>query len=183
METLNKLNRLIRYYCHKNGLEVSDGLPQGVSTSITEDGTLAIDLWEIGDKLPQPTMEELAALEPEALLYYGRIDKNQELATKFEEAMNSGHCMSTLGFEINADRISQNNLSNLLVTMDEDATESFRDYNNELHELTKDDVKIIQEDIIFRMQDNYNRKWRYQTRIKAAKTVAALNAIVIDFSA
>lgn len=164
------------------------GIKNGVSIDLTKDVILLdeghgpyIKQWNISDKLPQPSMEELEALEPEAMLYYARQDKLAELEQKFNYALENGHTTSSFGVEIDANITSVRNVGGLLVVMGPDDTEMFCDYNNQLHELTRQQVEILQVEIIKYIQGLYDKKWYYREQINTLTTPEEIDSIVIEF--
>ena len=126
-------------------------------------------------------MEELEALEPEAMLYYARQDKLAELEQKFNYALENGHTTSSFGVEIDANITSVRNVGGLLVVMGPDDTEMFCDYNNQLHELTRQQVEVLQVEIIKYIQGLYDKKWYYREQINTLTTAEEVNSIVIEF--
>ena len=171
---------IVGYYGLKNGVEIN--FPIDVEVVNFCDGRdPQITQWNISDKLPQPSMEELEALEPEAMLYYARQNKLAELDTKFNYQLENGHTTSSFGVEIDANITSVRNVGGLLVVMGPDDTEMFCDYNNQLHELTRQQVEILQVEIIKYIQGLYDKKWVYREQINTLTTPAEINSIVIEF--
>lgn len=175
---MENLALVINYYGKKNGVEID--FTKDVIVMDVGNGPY-IDQWNISDKLPQPSMEELEALEPEAMLYYARQDKLTELDTKFNDAIENGHTTSSFGVEIDANITSVRNVGGLLVVMGPDDTEMFCDYNNQLHELTRQQVEILQVEIIKYIQGLYDKKWYYREQINTLTTAEEVDSIVIEF--
>lgn len=161
---------------------------QGINVDLTHD---VVVMWDGGETepyisawnipYPQPSMEELEALEPEAMLYYARQNKTAELDTKFNYALENGHTTSSFGVEIDANITSVRNVGGLLVVMGPDDTEMFCDYNNQLHELTRQQVETLQVEIIKYIQELYDKKWYYREQINTLTTPEEINSIVIEF--
>ena len=171
---------IVGYYGLKNGVEIN--FPIDVEVVNFCDGRdPQITQWNISDKLPQPSMEELEALEPEAMLYYARQNKLAELDTKFNYQLENGHTTSSFGVEIDANITSVRNVGGLLVVMGPDDTEMFCDYNNQLHELTRQQVEILQVEIIKYIQGLYDKKWVYREQINTLTTPEEINSIVVEF--
>jgi len=175
---MENLALVINYYGKKNGVEID--FAQDVIVMDVGNGAY-IDQWNISDKLPQPSMEELEALEPEATLYYARQNKTAELEQKFNYALENGHTTSSFGVEIDANITSVRNVGGLLVVMGPDDTEMFCDYNNQLHELTRQQVEILQVEIIKYIQGLYDKKWYYREQINTLTTPEEIDSIVIEF--
>ena len=171
---------IVDYYGNKNGINID--FRKDVKVVNHHDGRGAlIEEWNISDKLPQPSMEELEALEPEAMLYYARRDKLAELDTKFNDAIENGHMTCSFGVEIDANNDALRNVGNLLLVMGADDKELFCDYNNQFHELTKQQVEKIQAEIIGHIRGLYAQKWSYRGQINTLTTAEEVNSIVIEF--
>ena len=171
---------IIDYYGTKNGVKIN--FPKDVVVCNYYDGRdPQIEQWNIADKLRQPSMEELEALEPESMLYYARQNKLAELDTKFNYALENGHTTSSFGVEIDANITSVRNVGGLLVVMGPDDTEMFCDYNNQLHELTRQQVETLQVEIIKYIQGLYDKKWMYREQINTLTTPEEIDSIVIEF--
>ena len=175
---MENLALVINYYGKKNGVEID--FTKDVIVMDVGNGAY-IDQWNISDKLPQPSMEELEALESEAMLYYARQDKLAELEQKFNYMLENGHTTSSFGVEIDANVTSVRNVAGLLVVMGVDDKEWFCDYNNQLHELTRQQVETIQVEIITYIQGLYDQKWVYRNQINTLTTAEEVNSIVIEF--
>ena len=157
----------IQYYGKKNGISID--LTKDVIVMDVGNGPY-IDQWNISDKLPQPSMEELEVLEPEAMLYYARQNKFAELDTKFNDAIENGHMTCSFGVEIDANNDALRNVGNLLLVMGADDKELFCDYNNQFHELTRIQVELLQKEIIGHIKGLYAKKWSYREQINTLTT-------------
>ena len=175
---MENLALVVKYYGEKNGIDINFFEDVNI---INDPEGLRIDQWNISDKLPQPSMEELEALEPEAMLYYARQNKLAELEQKFNYMLENGHTTSSFGVEIDANVTSVRNVAGLLVVMGADDKEWFCDYNNQLHELTRQQVETIQVEIITYIQGLYDQKWVYRNQINTLTTAEEVNSIVIEF--
>lgn len=175
---MENLALVVKYYGEKNGVDIN--FFEDVSIVNDPDG-LRIEQWNISDKLPQPSMEELEALEPEAILYYARQNKLAELDTKFNDAIENGHMTCSFGVEIDANNDALRNVGNLLLVMGADDKELFCDYNNQFHELTRIQVELLQKEIIGHIKGLYAKKWSYREQINTLTTAEEINSIVIEF--
>lgn len=168
-----------KYYGMQHGVEIT---PCDVVCVNLDDGKGSfISQWNIEDKLPQPSMEELEALEPEAMLYYARQNKLAELDTKFNDALENGHMTCSFGVEIDANNGALRNVGNLLLVMGADDKEMFCDYNNQFHELTRIQVEMIQKEIVGHIKGLYSKKWMYREQINTLTTAEEIDSIVIEF--
>ena len=89
------------------------------------------------------------------------------------------YVISSLGFKINADIRSQNNLKGL-ISVNAD-TVNFIDYNNEIHKLTQKDLNTLLIECSKNGENLYMQKWTYAEKIKACKTIKELEKITFDF--
>lgn len=171
---------VLDYYGHQNGVDI-DFRNDVIVVNYCDGRDPQIEQWNIADKLRQPTWDEIYALAPEAMLYYARQNKTAELERKFNYMLENGHTTSSFGVEIDANVTSVRNVAGLLVVMGADDKEWFCDYNNQLHELTRQQVETIQVEIITYIQGLYDQKWVYREQINTLTTAEEVNNIVIEF--
>ena len=96
------------------------------------------------------------------------------------ELVNSNiHIHSDLGFEINADIRSQNNVRALITLLESNSnkTVSYRDYNNENHDLTMDQLKTLLTEMCTYVNYIYAKKWETKKLIEDAKSIDELLAV------
>lgn len=117
-------------------------------------------------RLPQPSLFKL------------KEKKLQEIKTGFENSYYyTGHCMSSLGFEIDATLQSKNNVQGLIDIGEEPIT--FRDYNNEYHSnLTIENMNTIKIEISKYGLGLYEKKWEYEQLVEKAISKEDLDMIV-----
>ena len=113
-----------------------------------------------------------------------KAEKLSELTTlchNFDDKLvnNYMYVISSLGFKVNADIRSQNNLKGLIAINAD--TVNFVDYNNEIHKLTQKDLNTLFIECSKNSENLYTQKWAYVEKIKACKTVKELDAIEIKF--
>lgn len=89
------------------------------------------------------------------------------------------HIHSDLGFEINADIRSQNNVRALITLLESSDAEtiSYRDYNNENHDLTLDQLKSILFEMCNYVNYIYKKRWESKKKIEDAKSIDEILAI------
>ena len=114
-----------------------------------------------------------------------RTFKGQNLEQSFDEIYNSKHLklQSSLGFEINANNVANTNIDGLIKVLRKTGQEGvlFRDYNNELHKVTLDDLETMQMEIIMNAQTLYAKKWELENAINNATTMEELLSIEDNF--
>lgn len=121
--------------------------------------------------IPRPTLKEVCT------------KKLSELSKKHIKAEETGVIQSSLGFPVDANERANRDVSGLISQMEMtniDKTQ-FCDANNDFHEVTLDNLKIMQLELIQYAQSLYATKWQLRAAIEAAKTVDELNAIDIKF--
>mgnify|MGYP004640810083 CR=1 FL=1 len=114
-----------------------------------------------------------------------RIKKLMELSQKHHEAEETGVIQSSLGFPVDANERANRDVSGLISQMEMTGitTTQFCDANNDFQEVTLDNLKTMQLELIQYAQSLYATKWQLRAAIEAAKTVDELNAINIEFVA
>lgn len=83
---------------------------------------------------------------------------------------------SSLGFKVNADT---NSLENVNTLIDLNAN-IFRDFDNEIHKVSLDDLKIIKSEIQQNAVNLYQQKWKYEEIIKNA-SISELKELKLNF--
>ena len=86
---------------------------------------------------------------------------------------------SSLGFTVDGDARSRDNLSGLINIGQEPV--SFRDHDNGDHSLTLDNLRLLLKEAQMNGAMLYQQKWKLQAAIDGAKSVKALKAIEIVF--
>lgn len=112
--------------------------------------------------------------------------KKTRLSDSFDKVYDSKQLkiLSSLGFEINANSIANTNIDGLIKVLKKTGVESvlFRAFNNDLHNVTLDDLETMQMEIIMNGQALYAKKWELETIIDGASTLDELIEIDDNFS-
>ena len=87
---------------------------------------------------------------------------------------------SSLGFVVDGDARSRDNLSGLINIGQEPV--SFRDHNNGDHSLTLDNLRLLLKEAQMNGAMLYQQKWALQKAISDAKSLKALKAVEIKFT-
>lgn len=128
-------------------------------------------LWYLKNRVPVEPVEE------------ARKEKLKELEREHRLAEIDAHVISSLGFEIDADDRANRDISGLLVTTTDEGTPiSFCDYHNQMHQVYKKDLEVMQTEIIQNAQNLYNQKWSYRSQIQSAQSAEEINQIEIEFN-
>lgn len=123
--------------------------------------------------------------EPEKTLDELKSDKLAELTattSKFDNQLVNNEMIvkSSLGFSINADLRSQNNLRGLIAIGIEPV--NFVTADNSMQSLTLEQLNVLLNECAQNVQHLYLLKWRYRKQIEQAQTVEELNAIEFNFT-
>ena len=144
-------------------------------------GTEQHEMKELGDLPNGATFEPV---EPEKTLDELKSEKLAELTSitsKFDNQLvnNEMTVKSSLGFSINADLRSQNNLRGLISVGLEPV--DFVDSENASHSLSIEQLNILLNECALNGQNLYQQKWNYREQIENATTVEELNSIEFNF--
>lgn len=162
----------------KNGKVISTtpeffDVPAGYELIACPDYVVSGTAYENGqfEKPEGPTLDEL------------KQNKLEALKAAFLAASETAHCMSSVGFEIDANETANRDINGLIVVMEARGKENelFRAYDNTFHEVTLDDLKTMLVEISEHGQKLYARKWQLEVSIQAATTAEELDAITITF--
>ena len=145
-------------------------------------GTEQYEMKELGDLPNGATFEPV---EPEKTLDELKSEKLSELtsiASKFDNQLVNTDVIikSSLGFSINADLRSQNNLRGLIAVGVEPI--NFVAADNSVKSLTLEQLNTLLNECAQNGQHLYLLKWQYREQIEQAKTVDELNAIKFNFT-
>ena len=128
--------------------------------------------WYVAGYAPNQSIDEL------------KSDKLAELTaitSKFDnQLVNTGMIIkSSLGFSINADLRSQNNLRGLIAVGIEPV--NFVTADNSVQSLSLEQLNVLLNECTQNVQHLYLLKWQYREQIEQAKTAEELNTIEFNF--
>lgn len=126
------------------------------------------------EKIPGKTLEEL------------KTEKLTQLQSK-QRAFEDNVCsdmkvMSSLGFLIDADIRSQNNMQNIIQNLGTDDTEFYKCGDNVIRPLTALQLKIMKKECYLNGKSLYTQCWAYKKTIEAATTKEEVEAIKLEFT-
>lgn len=129
--------------------------------------------WYLEGYAPSQPLEELKAK---------KLSELTLLCHNFDDRLvnNDMYIISSLGFKVNADLRSQNNIKGLIAVNAD--TVNFVDYNNEVRKLTPSDLNILLIECSKNGENLYKQKWAYAEKIKACDTVEELDRIAFNFT-
>ena len=113
------------------------------------------------DVLPDDLLQTIKSKRLLELTDLGRAYDNELVNT--DMVINS-----SLGFKVNADLRSQNNLRGLIDFMTDTETTSYIDYENKAHDLSKSQLEILLKEVVLNGSNLYKQKWNYSKQIKNA---------------
>lgn len=108
----------------------------------------------------------------------GKELKLSELSDAYTTATEDAHCMSKLGFEIDADENARSAITDLI---DKGEGVDFCDYHNKFHPVSVDGLKTMKAEVVDHMNGLKAKKWAYRDAINTATTEKELTAISIRF--
>ena len=172
----------IQWHDGKGAIEFSDYT--GRDADYETDVAPYVALWEA----------EKARLDAEAAAKkaeYNRLEnvvarKLDELNAKLEETKTSSaaHITSSTGYVVNANTTAKQNIDGLITAMTAQnlSTVNFMTFDNTLAELTLEQLKTIQLELISYGTNLYARKWALRSQIEACATKEEVDAIVISYA-
>lgn len=113
------------------------------------------------DVLPDDLLQTIKSKRLLELTELGRAYDNELVNT--DMVINS-----SLGFKVNADLRSQNNLRGLIDFMTDTETASYIDYNNKAHDLSKSQLETLLKELVLNGSNLYKQKWIYSKQIENA---------------
>lgn len=110
-----------------------------------------------------------------------KLDELSRITSEFDNQLvnNKMIVKSSLGFSINTDLRSQNNIRGLISVGLEPV--DFIDSENTSHSLSIEQLNTLLNECALNSQNLYLQKWSYKSQIEQAKTVEELNKIVFKF--
>lgn len=134
----------------------------------------------------QPEIEGLVKdLTDYTVLKQPLLEAVDQISAKFEDNLNKDmYFTSSLGFKVNGDRRTRDNIQDLITFFDAQQQEgkiSYRDYDNVEQKLTKENLQTILVEHVTNGQNLYKQKWEKQQKIQAAQSFDELKAISTEF--
>ena len=139
--------------------------------------TYCYKIWNIRDTLEiQEYVEHVKTLEE---IKQELLQKISFESDKFENnKCDSMYITSSLGFRVNADRRSLQNVENLIRIGQETI---FKDYDNQFRSVTVQDLETLALEISINGSNLYNQKFRMQNFILNAETAEDLENFEVQF--
>ena len=131
--------------------------------------------WYLADKVPSQPLQE------------AKDEKLTELKTKantFEQNVCKDMVIqSSLGYPMDADRRSQQNVLGQITIMEASQLETigYRCGDNVTRNFSAAQLKTLYTEMLLNGQHLYNQKWAYEQTISEAESVEAVKEISIDF--
>ena len=110
-----------------------------------------------------------------------KLSELTSITSKFDNQLVNTDMIikSSLGFSINADLRSQNNLRGLIAVGVEPV--NFVTADNSIQSLNIEQLNVLLNECAQNVQHLYLLKWQYREQIKQAKTIEELNTIKFEF--
>ena len=130
-------------------------------------------LWYLQGYAPSQNIDDLKA---------SKLSELTSITSKFDNQLVNTDMIinSSLGFVINADLRSQNNLRGLIAVGVEPV--NFVTADNSVQSLTLEQLNILLNECALNGQSLYLQKWEYKARIENAQTKEELEAIELKFT-
>lgn len=124
---------------------------------------------------PEPDAEEVLA--------HARARRLAELGAAFEHAQRFRHFRTSLGFEVDANERANRDVAGLVTLLEAggEAATAFCDYGNVMREVTLEQLKTLQLELIAYGRMLYARKWELREAVNAARTPEDVAAVEITF--
>jgi hypothetical protein len=148
---------------------------------------------ELKDKTIHETEREIVILDNkfvfadehiDALLVEAKTKKLEELAqvtAKFEDNLNKDmYFTSSLGFRVNGDRRTRSNIEDL-IRFSPSYPVQYRDYDNQVQEVTQEQLQTMLAEHITNGNGLYEQKWNFEAQINACTTKEEAETIKIEF--
>lgn len=108
-----------------------------------------------------------------------KLNEISAIADAFEQMKcEDMYITSSLGFRVNADRRSLQNVENMVALGE---SQTFKDYDNQFHYLSADELKTISHEIIVNGLNLYNQKFTMQQQIATATDYDTVANVEIEF--
>ena len=140
--------------------------------------------WLDQEQPPFPTRPEENAV-PKTLedLKEFRLEELVEIFNGWMDSPDAS-IQSSTGYMVNANNTAKKNVDGLITAMESTGVETitFMCFDNNPAQLTLQQLKTIQLELIQRGSALYARKWFYRSQIESAQTMEEVNSIEFDFS-
>lgn len=147
-----------------------------------QDNAVAISDTEVSDVNGWVYLKGYAPKKSEeAILEEAKASKLKELSQLTDNVFNSQetYLTSSLGFRINARSKALEDINSLIILGDE--VTYFNDFDDVIHELGVEQLKILQKEVIKSGQNIYQQKWAYRKQVENAQSVEELRNIEFNF--
>lgn len=148
-----------------------------------QDNTVAISDTEVSDLNGWTYLKGYAPKKSEEeIIEEAKASKLKELSQLGDKVFNSQetYLTSSLGFRINARSKALEDINSLIILGDE--VTYFNDFDDVIHELSVEQLKILQKEVIKSGQNIYQQKWAYRKQIENAQSVEDVLNIEFNFA-
>ena len=126
--------------------------------------------------------EEPAPTYTEETVESKRAGKMEILDKLFKDTLESAYIMSSLGFYANAGTRAKGDIDGLITQMEAENIDQkiFMDYDNVAQQVSLEELKTLQLEIIKNGESVYHQKWAIRNAIQMAETIEAVESIEVD---
>lgn len=157
-----------------------------LNTTVNPDGVSVTFNFSEEKFLEDIKQAKLSELSAQALAFEDNVNKSMYFISSIfveKEVQKDDETTETVKehLVINGDRRTRSNLQDLIAYQPTDNV-IYRDYNNQEHTLTKEQLQVILKEHVVNGEAIYHQKWEYEAKINACTTIEELNAIEIKFT-
>lgn len=171
VRNINKNNGL----CSEVGTGANEEFYKSIGMTLQDVEQAYNGQWYLADKVPTQPFEELKE---------NKLAELKRAANRFEQNVCKDMVItSSLGFPVDADKRSQDNMRGLLDVMSvaKLSTVAYRCADDQMRELSTGKLKTILVEALTNGQNLYTQKWQLEAAINAAENKEQLDAISIEF--
>lgn len=161
--------------CSEVGIGTNEEFYKSIGMTLQDVEQAYNGQWYLADKVPTQPFEELKE---------NKLAELKNAANKFEQNVCKDMVItSSLGFPVDADKRSQDNMRGLLDVMSvaKLSTVAYRCADDQMRELSTGKLKTILVEALTNGQNLYTQKWQLEAAINAAENKEQLDAISIEF--
>ena len=111
-----------------------------------------------------------------------KLQKKMQVKTVFNSWLSDSTLQSSLGFAIDANESARNSIGDLIDVLRDNEIVSFRDADNEYHDVTVEQLRVLKEEIAKNNIFAHEQKWSFERQIENAQDKNALDCIRIKFT-
>ena len=119
--------------------------------------------------------------EVEESIFPSRFSKKTRVKKEFQNWLKNATLESSLGFKVDAGTNARNSIEDLIVSLADGDTISFRDANNEYHDLDLVQLNTLKTEIARNNIYAHEQKWKLDEMVNKATTIEELRKIRVRY--